>query len=127
MAWIAMLDRMSTMDRVYRRSHGVDTTCVLCKNDSDTEDHLFFECAFSSQIWKYLMKGMLSSQIWKYLMKGMLRNTYSNNWNTIVSMLTNSTWDRKMSFCVRYAFQATIYAVWREQNREGMGNSLYRC
>ena len=41
-----MLDRMSTMDQVSRSSHGVDTTCVLCKNDSETRDHLFFECAF---------------------------------------------------------------------------------
>lgn len=54
-------------------------------------------------------------------MKGMLRNAYSNNWNTIVSMLTNSAWDKKMSLCARYAFQTTIYAVWKEQNKRRHG------
>lgn len=51
----------------------------------------------------------------------MLQSAYTNNWNTIVSILTDSTWDKKMIFCVRYAFQATIYAVWREQNKRWHG------
>ena len=50
MARLAMLDRLSTMDRVSRWSQGADTTCVLCKNASESRNHLFFECSYSSQI-----------------------------------------------------------------------------
>lgn len=58
MAWLAMLDRMSTMDRVSRWSQGIDTTCVLCTTAAETRDHLFSECTFSSQIWQFLMEGV---------------------------------------------------------------------
>lgn len=42
MAWLALRDRLSTMDRVSNWSQGVDTTCVLCKNAVETKKHLFF-------------------------------------------------------------------------------------
>lgn len=40
--WLAMLDRLSTMERVSRWNQGIDTTCVLCKAASETREHLFF-------------------------------------------------------------------------------------
>ncbi|KAF2570989.1 hypothetical protein F2Q70_00003730 [Brassica cretica] len=46
----------------------------------------------------------------------MLRTAYSSNWNALVVLLLNSSWDRKKRFCVAYTFQATIYAIWRERN-----------
>lgn len=49
-SWLVMLNRMSTLDRVAQWSQGVDTTCLLCKNDVETRDHLFFACSYSSQV-----------------------------------------------------------------------------
>lgn len=40
--WLAMLDRLSTMDRVSKWNQGVDTTCVLCNDATETRNHLFF-------------------------------------------------------------------------------------
>lgn len=48
MSWLAMLDRLSTTDRVVKWSKGVDDTCVLCKNAMESRNHLFFECSYSS-------------------------------------------------------------------------------
>lgn len=48
--WLATRDRLSTMDRISKWSHGFDETCVLCKNAMDSRSHLFFECSYSSQI-----------------------------------------------------------------------------
>lgn len=38
-AWFAMLNRLSTIDRISRWCQGVDTTCVLCKSAPETRNH----------------------------------------------------------------------------------------
>lgn len=81
----------------------MDTTCVLCKNDTETRSHLFFACSYSLQLWEHLVKGILGS-------------AYTNDWSSIVRLITGS-FSSKESFYVKYAFQAAVYAIWRERNR----------
>ena len=83
---------------------GVDETCVLCKCAPETKNHLFFGCSFSSQLWEFFVKGMLGS-------------AYTNDWNAIVILITDQSMERKKLFCVRYAFQAAVYALWRKRNK----------
>lgn len=104
MVWLATLDRMATMDRVSRWSNRVDTVCVLCKNAPESKNHLFFECSFSSQVWEYLVKGILGS-------------AYTNDWNHILRLINDLAVGRNKLFCIRYAFQASVYAIWRERNK----------
>lgn len=59
--WLAMRDRLSTMDRVSLWNQGVDTMCVLCKMATECRNHLFFECVYSAQIWDYLLLGIMGS------------------------------------------------------------------
>lgn len=101
--WLAMLNRLATMDRISKWSLGVDTTCVLCKNAVETRDHLFFQCDYSSQLWKQLTLGIL-------------RNAHSNSWSAIIPLLSDNSRGVKSTFCVRYSFQAAIYALRREKN-----------
>lgn len=103
-----MLGRISTMDRVSRWSQGVHTTCVLCKTTSESRSHLFFECTFTSQIWKQLTKGILQS-------------SYTTDWAEIGVLITDSRMEKKKFFCVRYAVQETLYAMWRERNQRRHG------
>ena len=103
-AWLAMLDRMPTMDRVSRWNQGVDTICVLCKNAHESRDHLFFECSFTSQVWEHLVKGILS-------------NDYTKDWHEVVQLITDSSMEKKKLFCIRYAFQAAVHTLWRERNK----------
>lgn len=102
--WLAMLNRMSTLDRVAQWSQGVDTTCLLCKNDVETRNHLFFACSYSSQVWEHLTKGMMGED-------------YTNDWSEIVQMISEVSMDRKRLFCLRYSFQVTLYMIWRERNK----------
>ena len=104
MAWLAMLNRLTTMDRVARWSQGVDVTCVLCKNAEESRNHLFFECTYSSQLWEHLMKGIL-------------RDAYTKDWSEVVVILARSDSDKKRSFCTRYAFQAIVHTIWKERNK----------
>lgn len=103
-SWLAMRDRLSTMDRVSIWSLSVDTMCVLCKLAPESRNHLFFECVYSAQVWEQLSLGIL-------------RSGYTTDWSIIVSLICASDRGRKQSFCIRYAFQAAVYALWRERNK----------
>ncbi|XP_048613242.1 uncharacterized protein LOC106363282 [Brassica napus] len=89
-------------------SQGIDTACVLCKRASETHNHLFFECSFSSQIWESLMKGILHS-------------SYSGKWEELVRLLATQTMEKNKRFCFRYTLQATVYMLWSERNRRRHG------
>ena len=108
MAWLALRDRLSTMDRVSNWSQGVDTTCVLCKNDTETKKHMFFECSFSSRIWETITKGILL-------------NTYSTRWDDIIRQITSQSMEKKKMFALRYAFQTALYMIWTERNKRRHG------
>lgn len=102
--WLAMLNRMSTMDRVSRWNQEVDTVYVLCKNAPESRDHLYFECSFSSQVWEHLVKGIL-------------RNDYTTDWHAVVRLINDQSVEKKKIFCIRYAFQTYVYSLWRERNK----------
>ena len=99
-----MLDTLSTMDRVSNWSQNENTTCVLCKNDSESRNHLFFECSYSSQICEHLSLGIL-------------RSSFSTVCSVIVPLLLDGNMVRLRLFCIRYAFQAAVYEIWRERNK----------
>ena len=47
--WLAIRERLGTLDRLYTAS--ANGTCLLCNNQAETHDHLFFKCAFTKEIW----------------------------------------------------------------------------
>lgn len=108
---LAMQNRLSNMDRISKWSHGVDTICVLCKNEVETLDHLFFKCEFSGQLWRYLVRGLLG-------------NSYSEVWSELVQKISGGAFYKRILFCLRYAFHAAIYAIWRERNKVKHGEKL---
>lgn len=107
--WIAMHGRLSTGDRMQRWNMNVDASCVLCQEPLETLSHLFFDCAYSAQVWEALMKGVLEDQ-------------YTVNWERLVSLTTRtSSWSKIKMFITRYMFQSTIHMIWRERNRRRHG------
>ncbi|XP_056862254.1 uncharacterized protein LOC108845088 [Raphanus sativus] len=77
----------------------------------ETRNHLFFDCTYSAQLWESLTLGIL-------------RSDFSKDWATIIALLTDNSRGRKSTFCVRYSFQAAVYAIWRERNRVKHGEKL---
>lgn len=108
MTWLAIQNRLSTLDRISSWDQSVDTTCILCRNGQETRNYLFFECSFSSSIWKQLTKGIL-------------RNGFTDDWEALVRLFSTSTMGKQQLFCLKYAFQAVLYAVWRERNNRRHG------
>lgn len=108
--WLAMQNHLSTMDTVARLNQGVDTSCILCNNSSESRDHLFFECIYSSHVREFLTKGILQS-------------AYTTQWNEIKLIITDKSHREVKHFCLRYALQGAIYAVWRKRNKIRHGDS----
>ncbi|XP_013616901.1 PREDICTED: uncharacterized protein LOC106323300 [Brassica oleracea var. oleracea] len=44
--WIVMRNRLQTGDKMRLWNVGIDATCILCNEDEETCDHLFFGCRF---------------------------------------------------------------------------------
>ena len=54
--WIMMNQRLVTVDRLAQWGVEVEKTCVLCKNDDETAEHLFIQCNFARRIWGRLLR-----------------------------------------------------------------------
>lgn len=87
---------------------GVNASCVFCRDPMETRDHLFFSCSFSNHIWKTLVGGILQSR-------------YTSDFNTLLSIFTDSSVTNTTQFMMRYVFQATIYNLWQERNKRRHG------
>jgi len=92
-------------------SGDVTTDCILCQGNLETREHLFFDCGYTSAVWAALVKGILKSR-------------YTSNWTSIMDHLAHAQPHRVDHFLVRYAFQATLYTVWRERNGRRHGETL---
>lgn len=108
-AWTAMLDRLSTCDRMLKWNQAIDPICVLCKQEGETRNHLFFSCAYSSYIWQKLIGGLLGTR-------------YTERWEDIIEIMLDLRQDRVKLFLIRYAFQAAIHSIWRERNYRRHGD-----
>ena len=54
--WLVMKGRLIKYgDRLLSWGYKEDVNCVFCKNQSESHDHLFFECNFSYRLWKFYM------------------------------------------------------------------------
>lgn len=61
-------------------------------------------------------------------MRGILGNSYTNDWQEVVVLLSRVDRERLRVFCTRYAFQASIHMIWRERNKTKHGEKpLLRC
>ena len=101
--WLAMLNKLSTQDRIWKFTPG-PLACVLCHKAMESHDHLFFTCEFSSFIWQGIMS--------RFNMDG-----FPLDWSTF-TVWAASKWKSKKpkDIMPRMCLGATIYAIWRERN-----------
>ncbi|XP_075074721.1 uncharacterized protein LOC142162287 [Nicotiana tabacum] len=48
--------RLYTKDRLQRWGMAVDQDCILCNNEKETIQYLFFECSYSKTLWSKLLE-----------------------------------------------------------------------
>ena len=69
----------------------------------ETRNHLFYQCKFSEEVWKNLTAKLLSLR-------------YTTDWDEVVRLLTDQTWNSTRLFLLRYVFQETLSALWTKRN-----------
>ena len=103
LVWVALRERLQTCDRMQMWNIAVNPVCVLCDEANETCSHLFFNCKYSKEVWKDLAGGIL-------------QGAFTTEWNQIVGMVSQTTLPPTKRFLLRYTFQATVHALWRERN-----------
>lgn len=103
MTWIAMKNRLQTGDRIQQWNSMADGVCILCRDELETCQHLFFRCSYSEEIWRTLVGGIM-------------REEYTMHWNEIVDAISNSRRSATEMFLLRYAFQSLVHSIWKERN-----------
>ena len=103
-AWMAILNRLPTKDRLRRWGLVMDGECPLCKHEQETRNHLFFECSYSKAIWKMILQQCrLGRDVrgWSYELTWAIQKLKGKS---LISILLTIGWN------------ALIYQVWRERN-----------
>ena len=102
-SWLAILQRLSTHDRIYSFTPG-PLACVFCHSGMESHDHLFFNCSYSNFIWQGLLHRMDTS-------------CPAVTWESIVNWAAG-TWRRKTTqhTILKMCLGAAIYGIWKERN-----------
>lgn len=89
---------------------GVDGSCILCRSNNESRNHLYFACRFSAEIWGNLVKNLLAHE-------------YTIDWSLIIALLVDTSKDHIYLFLTRYVFQTALNTISRERNDRRHGKS----
>ncbi|XP_059291746.1 uncharacterized protein LOC132045218 isoform X2 [Lycium ferocissimum] len=103
--WIALHQRLATVDRLTKWVIQVQKDCVLCNSSlEETFGHLFFECHYSRYVWCSLLRWMNIQR-------------QPGDWNTETGWMQNQLRNsRPRAGILGFMFAAAVYNVWIEMN-----------
>lgn len=102
LAWLFALNRNPTRDRLHHWGLATATDCLLCANHMESRDHLYFECAYSWELWS--------------IFAGRLGLTPARDWEGSLNQMQNLTGNKFWKRILLLYWQATIYWTWMERN-----------
>ncbi|XP_039045913.1 uncharacterized protein LOC120185900 [Hibiscus syriacus] len=108
--WMAILNRLPTRVRLLRTGLAIETDkCLLCCEEAETKDHIFFEWQFAKELWGSILELFCISRepcSWE----GELA------WASLLF--------KGKSFIVgilKLAWSRHIYGIWKEMNADCLG------
>ena len=103
-AWMAIQNRLPTKDRLRSWGLEMDDKCVMCQQEAETRDHIFFDCPFAVAIWKEILRKC-----------GLQRE--SLGWEGELKWASERLKGKALiSILLRVAWNAFVYHIWRERN-----------
>lgn len=103
LAWLMMLNRCPTKDRMLHWGLPVDASCALCQAADESRNHLFFRCCFSWDLWAPLAARCSI--------------TPTREWETTLLSIQTYSGTRQWKKLLLLCWQATIYHIWVERNQ----------
>ncbi|KAJ6925333.1 hypothetical protein NC651_009871 [Populus alba x Populus x berolinensis] len=110
--WIASMDRLYTMDRLLSFRITTTSSCILCGVQAETHDHLFFNCPFSSTVWRDLAAKTL--YCWP-----------NTSWQRLLQWAA-SIFKKPKDFThilSRMVLSTAVYYIWYERNNRIFKNA----
>lgn len=102
--WLVVLGRLSTKDRLISWGMAVSPQCTLCMTVLESHSHLFFDCPFSSLIWRQLLvRNGISRPILPFSQE-LEWAVYNMNGKSFRDVL------------FKLSMAASIYTLWEERN-----------
>jgi hypothetical protein len=102
--WLVVKNRLTTGDRMLAWGYKGDTTCVICRNGTESRNHLFFGCGFWSRLWRTFME------------RCNIPNP-PNDWEDILEEGCRSWKTKAMKGVLcRLVLSATVYEIWKARN-----------
>ncbi|KAJ6917686.1 hypothetical protein NC652_019881 [Populus alba x Populus x berolinensis] len=112
--WLASLGRLHTMDHLQSTGIIRNATCIFCGLQTETHEHLFFECQFSRVVWQTI--NAKASIHWPYL-----------PWQNLLSWTTANYCKNTdiQHLIARLVLSTTVYYIWYERNNR-IFKQIYR-
>ncbi|GJV80043.1 reverse transcriptase domain, reverse transcriptase zinc-binding domain protein [Tanacetum coccineum] len=107
--WLVMRNSLKTQDKLRQWDVGINTDlnllrCSLCNTQSDSHAHLFFECPYSSKVWK-LVRHLADMELVPPILYDIVAH--------LLSMANKRT---ARSIFGKLILAASSYFVWLERN-----------
>ncbi|KAB5561451.1 hypothetical protein DKX38_006408 [Salix brachista] len=104
--WMAAQGRLRTRDRLSTTTAIPSLLCVLCNQETESHDHLYFRCHYTRAVWKTVNghAGLTwPSMPWNQLIDwAVIAHNHRRNVNSMIA---------------RLILAASVYNVWQERNR----------
>ncbi|XP_019242312.1 PREDICTED: uncharacterized protein LOC109222403 [Nicotiana attenuata] len=102
--WLAIQRRLPTVDRLQKMGVQVAQLCVLCGQEDELFEHLFFECSYTNTIWKRLLNWL-----------GIQRQIQA--WEEELHWVANYARKKKgIGNIIVAVFGMLMYSLWRDKN-----------
>ena len=102
--WLVCKDRMRTRDRLKRWGVVEDSSCVLCGEEEENRDHLFFGCAYASNVWRRVLHRN---------QQGYNCVNWQEELNEAIHRFRGSSLAARLG---RLTMAVTMYCIWEERN-----------
>ncbi|KAL0796716.1 hypothetical protein Bca101_068093 [Brassica carinata] len=102
LAWLFVLDRCLTKNRMLEWGIDTDPICILCNSGPESRYHLFYSCPYSWEVWNSVAcrSGFTSPRDWSAVLTGL-------------NVLRSPAHVRQLTLL---AWQASTYYIWAERN-----------
>lgn len=109
LAWVTILNRLPTRDRLRQWGSTVPASCLLCDSADESRDHLFVACSYSRDVWNFFFGNSTFSPPLVF--------------DAIIQWLGSSSPNVKVRSICNLLVQAIVYLLWKERNSRLHGSS----
>lgn len=102
LAWVVILNRLPTRDRLRHWGLSVPANCLLCGRVDECRDHIFFQCSFSQEVWSSFFNSTSF--------------TPPIDFEAAIDWLRTTPPNIKVRNICNLLTQAIVYVLWRERN-----------